>query len=167
VFVNHNGNMYIADFQNHRIMKWFSGAFSGIVAAGNGAAGISSTQLNLPTQVIVDTNEYMYISEGGNSRITRWAPNSTFGVCIAACTRAAGTASTQLDWPHSLAFDSNGSLYASDRNNNRVQKFQILPYAGAYVINLLLITIKSIIFDQIYARTNRLWSVSFDSIHKK
>jgi sugar lactone lactonase YvrE len=123
VFVNHNGTMYIADFENHRIMKWFSGALTGIVAAGNGTAGVRSTQLNLPTQVIVDTNEYMYISEGGNSRITRWAPNSTIGVCIAACTGAAGTASTQLNGPHSLAFDSNGSLYVNDRENHRIQKF--------------------------------------------
>jgi sugar lactone lactonase YvrE len=149
VFVNHNGTMYIADFQNHRIMKWFSGASFGIVVAGNGTAGFGSTQLQSPTQVVVDTNEYMYISEAGNSRITRWAPNSIFGVCIAACSGTAGPASTQLNGPHSLAFDSNGSLYVSDRANNRVQKFQILPCAGAYVINLLITTIKSIIFDQI------------------
>jgi sugar lactone lactonase YvrE len=135
IFVNHNGTMYIADHWNHRIMKWLSGALSGIVVAGNGTSGFNSTQLSYPTQVIVDTNEYMYISEGGNSRITRWASNSTFGVCIAACTRAAGTASNQLNVPHSLAFDSNGSLYVSDWVNNRVQKFQILQYNSEYIIS--------------------------------
>jgi sugar lactone lactonase YvrE len=78
----------------------------------------------------------MYISEAGNSRITRWAPNSTFGVCIATCTGTAGTASTQLNGPQSLTFDSHGSLYVSDRSNNRVQKFQILRYQGTFSINL-------------------------------
>ena len=128
VFVNHAGTIYVADCHNHRIMKWLSGASSGVIVAGNGAASSSSTQLNSPTQIIVDANGYMYISESGNSRITRWAPNSTFGVCIVACTGTPGIASTQLYAPHSLAFDSNGSLYVSDYGNHRVQKFQILKY---------------------------------------
>jgi hypothetical protein len=128
VFVNLIGTIYIADTYNHRIMKWLSGASSGIRVAGIGTHGSSSTQLSVPTQVIVDINEYMYISESGNSRIIRWAPNSTFGVCIAACTGTVGTASTQLNNPHFLAFDSNGSLYVSDWRNHRIQKFQILNY---------------------------------------
>jgi streptogramin lyase len=135
IFVNQNGTIFIADYNNHRIMKWFSGASFGILVAG-GTSGPGSTQLYLPTQIIVDTNEYMYISEAGNSRITRWAPNSIFGVCIAACAGTTGTASTQLNAPHSLAFDSHGSLYVSDRANNRVQKFQILRYQGTFSINL-------------------------------
>jgi sugar lactone lactonase YvrE len=136
VFVNQNGTIYIADCNNHRIMKWFSGAASGLMVAGDATPGASATQLYWPTQIIVDTNEYMYISEAGNWRITRWAPNSNFGVCIAACTGTAGTASTQLNAPYSLAFDSHGSLYVSDRSNNRVQKFQIIVYQGTFSINL-------------------------------
>ena len=128
IFINQQRTVYIADSNNHRIMKWFSGAAVGIVVAGNGTSGYSSTQLNRPTQVIVDNNEYMYISEADNSRITRWGPNSTFGVCIAGCTGSRGTAANQLYSPHSLTFDRYGSLYVSDRNNHRVQKFQILSY---------------------------------------
>jgi DNA-binding beta-propeller fold protein YncE len=134
IFVNHIGTIYIADCYNHRIMKWFSRAISGIIVAGNGTSGTSLTQLNAPTQVIVDENEYMYISESG-FRITRWVPNETFGVCIAGCTGIWGTASTQLNGPHSLAFDRNGSLYVSDHNNHRVQKFQILDHHSEYFIH--------------------------------
>ena len=132
VFVNSVGIIYIADFNNHRIMKWSPGDTSGVIVAGDGTPGSSSTKLNNPSQITVDINEYMYISEAGNSRITRWGPNSTFGVCIAACTGTTGTTSTQLNVPHSLAFDSNGSLYVSDRNNNRVQKFQIIYNHSKY-----------------------------------
>jgi DNA-binding beta-propeller fold protein YncE len=135
IFVNHLRTIYVADCGNHRIMKWFSGALSGIIVAGDQTLGASSTQLNTPTQVIVDENEYMYISEADNARITRWAPNSTFGVCIAACTGTIGTASTQLKGPYSLAFDSDGSLYVSDSFNHRVQKFQILDYHSEYCIH--------------------------------
>ncbi len=134
IFVNRAGTIYITEFYNHRIMKWFSGASSGIIVAGNGINGASSTQLSAPTQVIVDENEYMYISEAWNSRITRWAPNSTFGVCVVGCTGTSGIVSTQLKGPHSLAFDSNDSLYVSDNGNHRVQKFQILNYHSEHFI---------------------------------
>ena len=135
IFVTRNGTVYIADCFNHRIMKWTSGASVGVLLAGNRTSGVSLAQLNSPTQVIVDTNEYLYISEFGNSRITRWAPNSTFGVCIAACSGTSGLASTQLNRPYSFAFDKYGSLYVSDRLNNRVQKFQIFQYNSEYSIN--------------------------------
>jgi sugar lactone lactonase YvrE len=135
IFVNHVGTIYIADCWNHRIMKWFYGALSGIIVVSNATIGASSTQLCYPTQIIVDTNEYMYISESYYSRISRWTPNLTFGVCIAGCTGTIGTASTQLNAPYSLAFDRNGSLYVSDHDNHRVQKFQILDYHSEYCIH--------------------------------
>lgn len=128
LFVDQNGTIYVADCHNHRIMKWYKGASSGICVAGNGTSGASLAQLNSPTDIVVDSNEYIYISESSNARITRWAPNSMFGVCIAACTGVLGTAPTQLNGPHSLAFDSYGSLYVGDYGNHRVQKFSILTY---------------------------------------
>lgn len=130
VFADRNGTIYIADHFNHRIMKWSSGAVSGIRVAGDGTTGSSSAQIDFPTQILVDTNGYMYISDAGKHQITRWAPDSTFGVCIAGCTESFGTGSTQLKAPHSLAFDSNGSLYVSEYANHRVQKFQILHHVG-------------------------------------
>lgn len=135
LFVTTIRSIYVADYYNHRIMRWDSGATIGIRVAGSGVAGMGSTQLNYPTQIIVDSNGYMYISELGNARITRWTPNSTFGMCIAACTGIGGVASSQLNVPRSLAFDSHGSLYVSDSGNHRIQKFQILNYQSNYSID--------------------------------
>ena len=135
VFVSSNQTLYVADCYNYRIMKWYSGALTGIRVAGDGTPGMSSTQLNCPTQIIVDVNENMYISERDNSRITRWNANASFGECIAACTGIAGSARTELNAPHSLAFDSAGSLYVSDRQNHRIQKFQFLSYRKYYIRN--------------------------------
>ena len=129
IFVNQIGTIYIADNWNHRIVKWLSGALTGTIAAGNGVFGASSAQVSYPTQIVVDTNDYMYISEVGTARITRWAPGSSFGECIAACSGTAGLTSTQLNYPYSLAFDSNGSLYVSDHFNSRIQKFKSLNYS--------------------------------------
>ena len=139
IFVNRNRTLYIADRGNNRIMKWFTGATVGVLAAGNGVAGNGSIQLDTPSQVLVDTNGYMYITEVLISRVTRWTPHAIFGECIAACTGVRGTAATQLDRPHSLAFDSHGSLYVNDRSNNRIQKFQILSNHRTYQIRSPLI----------------------------
>lgn len=130
VFVKNDGTIFVADASNDRIMKWLAGAQSGIRVAGDGTRGSSLTQLNHPTQILVDTNEYMYITDDYNHRIMRWAPNSTFGVCIVACTGNNGIEPTQLNRPHSLVFDSSGSLFVTDNRNHRVQKFQMLSQIG-------------------------------------
>lgn len=125
MFVKSDGTLYVADYANHRIMRWTAGATEGVRVAGDQTSGSINTQLYYPTYVTVDTNEYMYISEGGNHRITRWAPNSAFGVCIAACVGTTGTGPNELNKPVFLAFDSHGSLYVTDHEHHRVQKFSI------------------------------------------
>ena len=95
-------------------MKWTKNAFFGTCVAGDGRQGSSTANLNEPVYVVVDTHGYMYITEDKNHRVTRWEPSSAVGVCIAACTGMGGTAPNQLSNPHSLAFDSDGSLYVSE-----------------------------------------------------
>ena len=137
LYVDQNGTLYIADCNNHRIMKWYAGASVGIRVAGDNTSGSASTQLNFPSQVIVDTNQYMYIDERRNARITRWKVGASFGECIAGCTGTSGSASNQLKEPFSLAFDRHGSLYVSDTENHRIQKFQLLrPHSKHYSSSL-------------------------------
>jgi hypothetical protein len=51
----------------------------------------------------------------------------------------ADTLSSQLSYPSSINFDSNGSLFIADTENNRIQKFAIScrKYCW-YLFNLLL-----------------------------
>ena len=128
------GTVYVADYWNHRIQKWMNGASSGITVAGTGGSGSTSAQLNYPKWVAVDTNGFMYITDTSNNRIVRWASNATQGVCIIACTSTSGNQANQLNGPVGLAIDSHGSIYISDKGNNRVQKFQILNNTGKCAI---------------------------------
>ncbi|CAF4066058.1 unnamed protein product, partial [Adineta steineri] len=48
------------------------------------------------------------------------------------CTRTCGAAPSQISAPHSLAFDSFGSLYVGEWGNHRVQKFELLNYPISY-----------------------------------
>ncbi|CAF4143402.1 unnamed protein product [Rotaria sordida] len=126
VFVNEAGTLYVADSSNNRIQKWNNGASSGVTVAGTGVNGNSLSELSYPTGIVVDSNGYTYIVEYENRRILRWPPNSNSGECIVACTGTDGNGIDMLSYPSALAFDSYGSLFISDGNNNRVQKFQIL-----------------------------------------
>ena len=134
IFVTDNGILYIADTNNHRIQKWIIGGSSGVTVAGTRTAGRGPSQLLFPLSVLVDSNGYMYITDNGNDRILRWAPHATIGECMAGCTGYWGVDSSQLNAPVSISFDSNGCLYVSDRQNNRVQKFAILTETGIVLI---------------------------------
>ena len=45
LFVDHQDTIYIADYANHRIMRWLSGSSTGTVAAGSGTNGTSLAEV--------------------------------------------------------------------------------------------------------------------------
>ena len=127
------GNLYIADSSNQRIRKL---ATTGVITtvAGNGTGGFSgdgvaatSTRLNSPGGVWVDTSGNIYIADSSNHRIRKVA--STGIITTVAGTGTAGFAgdsgfatSAQINSPQGVASDSAGNLYIADYNNQRVRK---------------------------------------------
>ena len=131
IFVDENRSLYIADYNNHRIQKWTYGASFGVTVAGNGECDAGTLrQLCHPTSVVVDSNQRIYSVDGDFIRIVRWALGADSGECIAACSGEHDLQSNNLYYVYAIAFDSQGSLYASDQYNNRVQKFQIISNSG-------------------------------------
>jgi len=75
------GNIYVADFLNHRISKWDNNgnAIGWIGGAGNGwktatapASGSDYQSFNSPHAVYVDSAGNIYVTDGGNHRISKW-----------------------------------------------------------------------------------------------
>jgi sugar lactone lactonase YvrE len=118
LFVTDNGILYITDHDNHRIQKWVLGATSGVTATGTGVVGSRLSQFKRPNSILVDSNECMYIADEGNDRILRWTAGANVGECIAGCSGNVGVDANQLYLPASIAFDSSGSMYVSDLENN-------------------------------------------------
>jgi sugar lactone lactonase YvrE len=133
VAVDASGNLYIADYYNHRIRKVSS---TGIITtvAGNGLSGYSgdngaavSAQLSYPQAVAVDTTSNIYIADSGNHRIrkvnssgiiTTVAGNGTIGY-----TGDDGAAtSAHLGTPVGVAVDVSGNLYLADAQYNVIRK---------------------------------------------
>ncbi|MCF8721587.1 NHL domain-containing protein [Nitrospina gracilis] len=127
------GNLYIADRENHVVRKVDT---SGTITtyAGTGEAGYSGdngpatqAKLNLPSDMAVDGQGNLFISDRSNNVIRKVDRNGTI-------TTYAGTGNegyngdnmpalrTNLDKPFGLAVDKQGNLYIADRGNNRVRK---------------------------------------------
>ena len=120
VFVDENGNIFVADNDNNRIQEWAPGSSSGITVAGGNGAGSAANQLNGPSAVFVDKAGSIYIADAGNNRIQKWLPGSTSGITVAGG-NGQGSNDNQFSGPSGVYVDCNGGVYVSDAFNARVQ----------------------------------------------
>lgn len=104
-----DGNLYIADTNNHRIrLVKTNGRISTV--AGNGTAGFSgdggkptNAQLNAPHKIALDGQDNLLIADTNNGRIRKvtWAQGGKI------------TTVAQVSSPRGVAVDANGNIYVS------------------------------------------------------
>ncbi len=133
VAVDADGNVFIADWANHRVRKVNANGFISTIAGiglplyrGDGADAISAG-LNSPRGVAVDQKGQIYIADAENNRIRKVA---TDGII----TTIAGNGNknftgdgnkavlASLNMPYSVAVNTKGEIYIADAFNNRVRK---------------------------------------------
>jgi len=67
------GNIYVADYPNHRIQFFLTGESNGITIAGvTGQLGTDATLLYRPTSLILDNQLNMYVADWYNHRIQKF-----------------------------------------------------------------------------------------------
>lgn len=123
------GNVYVADFLNHRIrvVDPVSGAASTL--AGSGTAGFmdatgAAAQFNFPTGVAVDGAGNVYVADQLNHRIRRITSAGVVTTLAGSGTAgfANGTGiSAQFSNPAGVALDGAGNVYVADQGNNRIR----------------------------------------------
>jgi sugar lactone lactonase YvrE len=72
VFVDQLGTVYVADTQNHRIMRWPKGATSGSLIIGGRRPGSEPDQLNYPSDVSFDRYGNIYVTDTLNNRVQKF-----------------------------------------------------------------------------------------------
>ena len=127
------GNIYVADWYNHRIRKIDS---SGIITtvAGDGTPGYggdgglaTQAQINYPEGVEVDAAGNIFIADNFNQRIRKV---DTYGIITTLAGNGIagyggdGGPATQaiLRWPSGVAVDAAGNIFIADIQNNRIRK---------------------------------------------
>lgn len=119
IFVDTNFDLYVADRDNHRILRFQQGQLDGKIVAGDRKA-ILDIYLDMPTSIILDAEKYLYIVDSGYHRVV--ASGKSGFRCLVGCDGRGG-ASDQLYEPIMISFDIQGDFYITDRRNGRVQKF--------------------------------------------
>ena len=130
------GNVYIADTNNHRILRVDLNNTITILA-GTGNAGYSGdgelamlAHLNLPSDVTVDAEGMVYIADTGNHRIRRVNPDGTLitvaGTGAHGYTGDGGPAEyARLNAPHGVTVDTQGVVYIADTGNHRIRRIDL------------------------------------------
>jgi len=121
-FVDASGNVFIADYGNHRIQKWAPGATSGTTVVGSltGIANPNTDPLS-PRAVYVTTNGDIYVLD--YARVLKWTANSSSPTTVAGKNTGQGSYGTELRDPRGMYIDANGNIYIADTGNHRVQKW--------------------------------------------
>ncbi len=132
--VDSAGNLYFADYFNHRVRKVDS---KGIITtiAGTGQSGFSGdggpatqAKLNLPTGVAVDAGGSIYVVD--DHRVRKIDPKGII-TTVAGTGRCTYTVTTgpalqaSLCYPDDVEVDAAGNIYIADNGNSVVRKVDI------------------------------------------
>jgi uncharacterized protein (TIGR03437 family) len=153
VAIGPDGNLFVADSANNRVLEFASGAGTGAAAvrvygqpnftSGGPAQGASAQNLISPQGIVVDASFNLYVADAGQNRVlifsgTRDAPPAGVTATVVAgqgsfASSVAGSGPAGLRVPIDVALDSSGNIYVSDLGNNRVLTFPsllFLPFSG-------------------------------------
>ncbi|CAF1033270.1 unnamed protein product [Adineta steineri] len=72
VIVDHFGHIYVADSNNHQVMRWCEGDKEGEIVVGGNERGNLSNQLNSPVGLSFDNEENLYVVDSFNHRIQKY-----------------------------------------------------------------------------------------------
>jgi sugar lactone lactonase YvrE len=134
-----NGNLYVAEINNHRIRKININTrevttFAGSVPGFNNGTG-TNAGFNNPMGVAISNQNYLFVVDYGNNRIRK------IDLATAAVTNFVGavqgftdgsSAAAKFSEPMGICFDPNGLLFVADRGNHKIRKITAILKAEEF-----------------------------------
>lgn len=123
IALDKNGNIYVADTDNHSIQKFDkTGTF---LARWGGEPSSQEGQFYYPRGLTVGPGDVVYVADSGNNRVQKFDFEGNaqkawgkFGFAWR------GADMGRFDVPWGITTDQDGHVYVSDTSNARIQKFQ-------------------------------------------
>ncbi len=132
--VDTNGNIYVADSDNHKIRKIDTNGNVSTVA-GNGDSGDvdeigTAARFDSPRGITIDQFNNLYVADMNNNKIKKITPDgnviSFIGNGIIGDTDG-NVNEAQLNAPRGVAIDNDGNLLIADQTNHKIRKV-VLEY---------------------------------------
>jgi uncharacterized protein (TIGR03437 family) len=144
-----NGNLFVSDAGNNRVLEFQAGAATHAAAirvygqtsftAGAAPSSPSAQTLNSPEGIFVDPAANLFVADSGANRVV--IISNTLGAASAGTPaayvigqnsfNATGGSATPLRFPSDVTVDSNGNIYLCDRGYSRVLIFPSLLFLPA------------------------------------
>lgn len=118
--IDPEGCVWITDNGDHQVMKFSPEGQLLLTLGRKKQPGTDAQTFNRPTDIAFAPSGDFYVSDGyGNSRVVKFSREGTFLLAWG----EPGAGPGQFDLPHAIGVDSQGRVYVSDRENNRLQIF--------------------------------------------
>lgn len=121
-----SGNIYVADYDNHKIRKVTpAGVVTTLAGSTQGNANGTGTaaQFNAPSGVAVDAAGNVYVADTGNHRIRKITPGGAVTTFAGSSSGYSDTAGfVRFNAPQDLALDASGNVYVADTGNHKIRK---------------------------------------------
>jgi len=115
-----DGNIWVTDNGDHQIFKFDRVGKLLLTLGEKGVPGEDESHFDRPTDIAFAPTGEVYVSDGyGNARVVKFSKEgkhlTTWG--------RHGTGPGEFNTVHSVAVATDGTVYVSDRENNRIQIF--------------------------------------------
>lgn len=137
-----NGTLWVADYYNHRVLRFDNAATKPNGASADGVlgqagfftatSGTTQNRMSYPTDLTIDSNGTLWVVDQGNHRVLRFNNPTTKenganadGVLgqMNFTSKTTGTTRNTFELPSGVAADSKGTLWVADNGNARVLRF--------------------------------------------
>jgi len=129
VYIDSEDNIWLTDHQTHQVTKHNENGDVLLALGTHGYANITVTTVggngdpfNNPTGLAMSTDGRLFVSDGyGNRRVHRFSADGE----LEHSWGEAGRESGQFSILHKVGVDKNDNVYICDRENNRIQIFDV------------------------------------------
>jgi len=142
--VDANDNLWVADRENNRVLKFVgastlvNGAAASIVLGQvdffqSNVLSVTASTMENPSSLTIDAFDNLWIADFGHGRVLRFSNASLLGSGAAAdgvlgqtdfVSESAGSGAQSIETPISPLIDPTGSLWVTDNSNHRILLFK-------------------------------------------